>query len=81
VISLIGYNESEPYNTPDKKGEDTVRKYLVYLLVLVVIYSTCCLCEKAAPEQPAVITENVLLYYGSEGNEEFVTEERAGHLP
>jgi germination protein M len=64
------------YNTPDKKGEDTVRKYLVYLLVLVVCIAPAACVRRAAPEQPAVITENVLLYYGSEGNEEFVTEER-----
>lgn len=53
-----------------------MRKLMICLLVLVVILSAGC-ATKATPEQPDIITKNVQLYYGSEGNESFISEERA----
>lgn len=53
-----------------------MRKYMIYLLVLVVLSLPAACIKKAAPQQSVLITENVLLYYGGEGNEKFVSEER-----
>jgi len=52
-----------------------VRRHMIYFMVLLVFSLPACI-RKGPPAQPALITENILLYYGSEGNEKFVTEER-----
>lgn len=58
-----------------------MRKLMIYLLVLVVFLLPAGCRTKDAPQQPVFITENVLLYYGSEGNETFVSEERSITYP
>ncbi|EEG78984.1 GerMN domain-containing protein [Dethiobacter alkaliphilus] len=50
-----------------------VRKIIALIFVLALVAVGCP--QQAEPE-PEAVTENVTLYYGSEGNEELVTEER-----
>ncbi len=54
-----------------------MRRYATYLLVLLLILSAGCIRRAAPdPEQQGTIRENIFLYYGSEGNEKLIGEER-----
>lgn len=52
-----------------------MRLLWIYLLMLVVLVLPAGCGQADDPGQP-VIAENVQLFYGSDGNEEFVHEER-----
>lgn len=51
-----------------------MRKFMVPLFLFLLFAVGCS--QQPAETEPEVVTENVTLYYGSEGNEELVSEER-----
>lgn len=55
-----------------------MKKYILYLLLIAVLVISAGCTNGADPDpgEPELITENILFYYGSEGNETFVSEER-----